>query len=162
VIWSIALLGFVTLQRAAELVLAERNTRRLLRRGAREYGAGHYSLVVALHGVWLAGLWLLAWNRPILWGWLVVFAVLQVCRVWVIATLGERWTTRIIVPPGEPRIRRGPYRLLAHPNYAVVGAEILVLPLVFQLALYGGVFCVLNIAVLWIRIRSEERALRDT
>ncbi len=160
--WSIVILAFVSVQRGAELVLAERNTRRLLGRGAREHGAGHYPLIVALHGAWLAGLWLLAWNRSILWGWLVVFVGLQGLRLWVIATLGERWTTRIIVPPDEPPIRRGPYRWLAHPNYAVVSAEIVVLPLAFHLALYAGVFFILNSAVLWIRIRSEARALETS
>ena len=121
---SIVILALVTLQRLGELVLAQRNTRRLLAQGAIEVGANHYPLIVGLHGAWLAGLWVLAWDRPVSLPWLAVFAVLQLLRVWVIATLGRRWTTRIIVLPGAPLVRRGPYRFLSHPNYVVVAAEI--------------------------------------
>ena len=158
-ILSIAVLAFVTLERGAELVWARRNTRRLLARGAHEAGARHYPLIVILHAAWLIGLWLLAWERPVSIPWLVVFAALQAGRLWVLATLGERWTTRIIVLPGETLVRKGPYRLLPHPNYAVVAGEILVLPLAFGLLPYGLIFSVLNAVILWIRIRSEETAL---
>ena len=161
------ILGLVTLQRLGELVLARRNTERLLAQGAREVAPGHYPLIVALHAAWLIGLWLLvgrahidpSWDPN--WPWFAVFVVLQILRVWVIATLGGRWTTRIIVLPGAPLVRRGPYRLVAHPNYCIVAAEILVLPLVFGLLWYGLVFSVLNAGVLWIRIRAEEAALRQ-
>jgi methyltransferase len=157
------ILGLVTLQRFGELVLAKRNTDRLLAQGAREVAAGHYPLVVALHATWLVGLWYLAVYRPgvgVSWGWLALFVVLQGLRVWVIATLGSRWTTRIIVLPGAPLVTNGPYRFVAHPNYCIVAGEILVLPLVFGLLWYGIVFSVLNAGVLWIRIRAEEAALR--
>ncbi len=158
-ILSIAVLGLVTAERLAELVWARRNTRRLLAQGAHEASAGHYPLIVILHAAWLAGLWVLAWNRPVVLPWLAVFAVLQAGRLWVLATLGERWTTRIIVLPGEELVRRGPYRLIPHPNYAVVAGEILVLPLVFGLLAYGFIFSILNAAVLVVRIRAEEKAL---
>ena len=157
---SILVLGLVTAQRLGELILARRNTRRLLAKGARELGARHYPLLVLLHAAWLAGLWALAWDRPVRWPWLAAFAILQGLRVWVIATLGERWTTRIVVVPGTPLVRRGPYRFLAHPNYLVVAAEIAVLPLTFGLVLYATVFSLLNGAVLAIRLRAETRALR--
>jgi methyltransferase len=155
-------LALVTLQRLAELVLAERNTRRLRAQGAHEIGAGHYPLIVALHGAWLAGLWYLSvWRgaQPIDWLWLGVFIALQLLRVWVIATLGPRWTTRIIVVPDAPLVKRGPYRLIAHPNYAVVAGEILVLPLAFGLVWYGVAFSVLNALVLGWRISVENKAL---
>ena len=158
---SILVLALVTLQRLGELVLAARNTRRLLARGGREVGAEHYPLLVLLHAAWLAGLWVLAWNRPIGWPWLVAFAILQGLRVWVIASLGERWTTRIIVLPGAPLVRRGPYRFLPHPNYMVVAGEIAVLPLTFGLVLYAAVFSLANAAVLAIRLRAEARALNE-
>ena len=157
---SILVLGLVTAQRLGELILAGRNTRRLLARGGREIGAAHYPLLVLLHAAWMAGLWALAWDRPVRWPWLAAFAALQGLRVWVIATLGERWTTRIVVVPGAPLVRRGPYRFLAHPNYLVVAAEIAVLPLTFGLGLYAAVFSLLNGAVLAIRLRAETRALR--
>ena len=156
---SIAVLALVTLERLAELVWARRNTRRLLARGAHEAGARHYPLIVAVHAAWLAGLWLLAWDRPAQLPWLVAFAALQAGRLWVLATLGERWTTRILVLPGETLVRRGPYRLIPHPNYAVVAGEILVLPLAFGLIPYALAFSVLNAVVLCVRIREEEKAL---
>jgi methyltransferase len=156
---SVAVLAFVTVQRLGELILANRNTRRLLDRGAVESGAGHYPLIVALHAAWLAGLWWLAWDRHVDSILLGLFIALQLVRVWVIATLGERWTTRIITLPDAGLVRRGPYRFVSHPNYAVVAAEIAVLPLAFGLVGFAAVFSVLNAAVLWIRICSEGRAL---
>jgi methyltransferase len=153
------ILVLVTLQRLGELVLASRNTRALKAAGAVEHGAGHYPLIVLLHAAWLAGLWWLGRDAAVQWGWLAAFVVLQALRVWVIATLGRRWTTRIIVPPEEPPVRRGPYRWVRHPNYAVVAAEIPVLPFALELTAFGFLFGVLNLAVLALRIRAENRAL---
>ena len=158
-IWSVMLLAFVTLERLGELVLARRNTSRLLARGAVEHGAGHYPLIVLLHAAWLVGLWWMAWNLPIHPVWLGAFLLLQALRIWVLTTLGDRWTTRIIVVPGAPLVARGPYRWLSHPNYAVVIGEIAVLPLVFGLVWYAVMFSLLNAAVLAIRVRAENRAL---
>lgn len=158
-ILSIVILGLVTAQRFCELVVARRNTRRLLAQGAIEIGARHYPLIVGLHGLWLAGLWGLAWDRPPNLALLGIFLVLQLARVWVIASLGERWTTRIITLPGAPLVRRGPYRFVAHPNYIVVALEIAVLPLAFGLPAYAAVFSLLNAAALWMRIRAEGAAL---
>lgn len=156
---AVWVLTLVTLQRLGELVLAQRNTRALLAAGAREYGAGHYPMIVLLHAAWLGALWLLARDRATNLAWLGVFAVLQALRLWVIATLGRRWTTRIIVPPGMAPIRRGPYRWLNHPNYVVVVGEIAVLPLVFALPWVAALFSLLNAAVLWRRICEENRAM---
>ncbi len=156
---ALAVLVFVSLQRLGELALARRNTARLLAQGGIEVAPGHYPLIVLLHGAWLAGLWWLAWSAPVDLAWLAVFAVLQLLRVWVLATLGPRWTTRIIVLPGAPLVREGPYRFLNHPNYWVVAGEIMVLPLVFGLVWYGVVFSLLNAALLMVRIRAENRAL---
>lgn len=159
-----AILGLVTVQRLGELVLSRRNTERLLAQGAHEVAAGHYPLIVALHAAWLAGLWyFVVWRADVGvdLAWLAVFVVLQGLRVWVIATLGPRWTTRIIVLPGAPMVREGPYRFVSHPNYCIVAAEILVLPLCFGLVWYGIAFSALNALVLWIRIRAEAAALRQ-
>jgi methyltransferase len=159
-IGAIGLLGFVTVERVAELILARRNTIRLVERGAREAASGHYPLIVAVHAVWLCGLWLLAWDRPIRPLWLALFAVALGLRFWVLATLKERWTTRILVLPGAPLVKTGPYRYLNHPNYVVVVAEIAILPLVFGLAWYALAFSLLNAFVLSIRITAENAALR--
>jgi methyltransferase len=158
---SIALLSFVTLQRLAELVYARRNTAALLARGAREIASEHYPYMVAMHTVWLIGLWFLAAGRPISPVWFVVFMVLQGLRIWVLATLKGRWTTRIIVLPGAALVTSGPYRFLSHPNYAVVIGEIAALPLAFGLPLYALIFSLLNAAILTVRIRAENAALRE-
>ncbi|MEE2861933.1 MAG: isoprenylcysteine carboxyl methyltransferase family protein [Paracoccus sp. (in: a-proteobacteria)] len=155
---ALAFIAFLLLQRGAELVLARYNTRRLLARGAVEHGAGHYPLVVLLHATWLLAIAMLGWSNLVHLGWLAAFAVLQLLRVWVLASLGPRWTTRIIVLD-EPLVARGPYRWLPHPNYAVVIAEIIVAPMVLGLWQVAGIFTLLNAAVLTIRIRAEGRAL---
>jgi methyltransferase len=156
---AMAILALVTLQRLGELWLSNRNMRRLLARGATEVGAAHYPLIVAVHALWLAALWWFAPGRPVEGFWLALFILLQLARVWVIATLGDRWTTRIIILPDAPLVRAGPYRFINHPNYAVVVGEIAVLPLVFGLWSLAVLFSALNAAVLLIRIREENRAL---
>jgi len=159
VILTIVILALVTLQRLGELWLSNRNTRRLLAQGAREVGAAHYPLIVAVHAAWLGALWWLAPGRPIEGLWLALYVLLQIARVWVLASLGSRWTTRIIVLPDAPLVKAGPYRFISHPNYAVVVAEIAVLPLVFGLWPIALIFSALNAAVLTVRIREENRAL---
>lgn len=158
-ILNIVILAFVTLERLAELLVSGRNTRRLLEKGAREHGRGHYPLIVAVHVLWLAVLWWLAPSRPVDAFWLALFILLELCRIWVLVTLGRRWTTRIIVLPDEPLVETGPYRFFNHPNYWIVIGEIAVLPLVFGLWKAALLFTVLNAAVLWVRIREENRAL---
>ena len=156
---NIIVLALVTLQRLFELWWSNRNTKRLLSMGAREHSPGHYPLIVAVHVLWLAALWWLAPARPVDGFWLAMFVVIEVVRIRVLATLGLRWTTRIIVLPGAPLVRSGPYRLINHPNYWVVAGEIAVLPLVFGLWKVALVFSLLNAAVLTVRIRAENRAL---
>ena len=158
---ALPVLGFVTLQRLVELWWSARNEQRLRARGAREAGTRHYPFIVALHALWLAGLWIWAWPRPANWWLVAAYAVLQIARVWVIVTLGERWTTRIIVLPGAPLVRAGPYRFLKHPNYLVVAIEIALLPLAFGLLLYAAFFSLANAGVLLWRIRAEDRALAN-
>jgi methyltransferase len=157
---SIALLVFVTLQRGAELVWGRSNERALRARGAVEIGAAHYPAIVALHACWLIWLWLRGWDRPLIWPWVIAFFVLQAGRAWVLMTLGRRWTTRVLVIPGEMLVKRGPFRLVPHPNYTVVALEMPVLPLAFGLWGAAVLFGFLNLAMLAWRIRAEEKALR--
>ena len=158
---AVAILAFVTLQRLAELIVSQRNTKRLLADGAQEHGAAHYPLLVALHAAWLAALWWWAPGCAVDLRLLALFALLQLGRIWVIATLGPRWTTRIIVKPAAPLVRAGPYRFVNHPNYWIVAAEIAVLPLVFGLIALALVFSLLNLVILAVRIRAENAALRS-
>ena len=159
--FTIVVLALVTLQRLGELVLARRNTARLLAQGGVEKSPAHYPLIMGLHALWLVGLWYFSLSlglTPRL-GWLGLFVILQIFRVWIIMTLGARWTTRIIVVPDEKLVHRGPYWLIAHPNYTVVIGEIFVLPMVFGLVWFAVTFSILNAALLWVRIRAEDKAL---
>jgi methyltransferase len=158
VLWIVLLL--VTAQRLGELVYARRNTRYLLADGAYEVAPGHYPVIVAVHTLWLLSLALFvpADTQPV-WGLLAVFVVLQALRIWVLATLGRFWTTRIITLPGAPLVRRGPYRFVKHPNYLVVAGEIAVLPLAFGAWQIAVIFSLANAAILAWRIRCESRAI---
>ena len=149
----------MTLSRLVELPIARANTRRLIAAGGHEVAEGHYPLIVALHIAWLGTLWWLAPGRPMNLPLLALFGLVEVVRIWVVQTLGPRWTTRIIVVPGEKLVRRGPYKFLNHPNYAVVVAEIALLPLVFGVWWTALIFSLLNAAILFVRIRAENRAL---
>jgi methyltransferase len=154
------LLALVALQRLGALALARRNTRALLARGAFEIGSAHYPLIVLLHAAWLASiLWFLPYPAHINWPLLAVFVVLQGLRLWVLASLGPYWTTRIIALPGAPLVTGGPYRFVRHPNYLVVAGEILVLPLVFGETMVALVFTLGNAALMFWRIRQEESGL---
>jgi methyltransferase len=156
VLWILAL---VAGQRLGELVLAEHNTRLLLAEGGREVGRRHYPLIIALHGAWLAAI---AMTTPLAtqpnWILIGVFVVLQALRVWVVATLGRYWTTRIITIDA-PLVRSGPFRFVRHPNYLIVTAEIAVLPLAFGDWVVAIVWSLANAALLFHRIRVERRAL---
>ncbi len=153
-----AIMIFVTLQRISELIIARINTKALMANGAIEHGRSHYPVMVLMHTSWLAVLWATVGGATVSYPLLAVFAVLQVLRVWVLATLGRRWTTRIIVPQNEPTIVGGPFRIMRHPNYFVVIAEIAVLPLVFELVWVAVLFSAFNAAMLWVRIRAENAA----
>ncbi len=153
------LVAFLVAQRLAELGFAQWNTRRLRAAGGVELGAAHYPLMVALHAFWLLGLWMFGHGRAVDPFWLAVFVVLQGGRLWVIMSLGWRWTTRVIVLPGTEAVARGPYRWLRHPNYLIVALEIAVVPLAFGLPVFALVFAVANMALLSYRIHVENRAL---
>ena len=153
-------IGFIIVQRLAELVLAASNTKRLMKNGAREYGASHYPFMVALHVAWIAALIAFGAGNAISVGWLFVFALLQLFRVWVFVSLGRRWTTRIIVT-GEPLVKTGIYAYIRHPNYWVAFSEIIVAPLVLGLYWVAAVFAVLKAIILYVRIRAEDTALAE-
>lgn len=155
------LLVFITLQRFAEFIWDRMNTARLRAAGAVEYGRAHYPLVIATHAGWLAGLWILGSARPVDVIFLAIFLVLQIGRYWVLFALGPHWTTRIIVLPGAPLVRRGPYRYLRHPNYLIVAGEFVVAPLALGLPLYALLSLLVYAGVIAVRIRAENAALPE-
>ncbi len=158
--WAHVLLLLVVAQRLAELVYARRNAARLLARGGSEIGAEHYWMFITLHTAWLVALFLLTQPNPPVHVVLIVFyGLLQLARLWIIATLGPYWTTRIITLPGAALQARGPYRWVRHPNYLVVALEIPLLPLILQLPLAAIIFGGLNLALLHYRISVEDKAL---
>lgn len=152
---------FVVAQRLGELIWAARNTRRLLARGAVEIGQRHYPLFIVLHASWLIAIAVtVPADTPPNWSLLGILAVLQILRVWVVATLGPYWTTRIITLADAPLVRHGPFRFMRHPNYAVVIAEIAILPLAFGAWPVALVWSIANALLLRHRIQVENAALQ--
>jgi methyltransferase len=156
--------GLVSLQRLLELRLSRRHERILRARGAVERGRGHYPLMVGLHVLWLVSTLvegILRVPKPPAW-WpvpLALFLLVQPLRYWAMFSLGEHWNTRILVVPGAELVARGPYRYFPHPNYVVVAVEIATFPLIFGAWVTSLVFSILNAALLFVRIREENRAL---
>jgi len=160
--WPQIVVLAVAAQRLGELLYAQRNTRRLLAAGAQEIGAGHYPLFILLHGGWLVAIFIaVPADAPVDRWLLALFVLLQIGRLWIVATLGRFWTTRIITLPGQPLVKRGPYRFSRHPNYLVVTGEIAILPLAFGAWIIALAFSLANAALLWHRISVEERALAE-
>lgn len=151
-------LTFVIVQRLSELAIAKRNTKRLLAEGAYEVGADHYPFMVMLHSTWIACLLIFGYSQSVSFGWLAIFAALQVLRFWILTSLGGRWTTRIIILE-KPLVKAGPFKYFSHPNYMLVVAEIIVAPMVLGLGWVALVFSGLNAAMLWVRINVEHKAL---
>jgi methyltransferase len=162
---GVALLAAVVAERGLELLVSARNARRLRSQGGVESGRGHYPVMVALHAALLLGCALEPVLLPAPWpaaaaipaAAAVVLA--QALRWWAVASLGPRWTTRVITLPGAPPVRRGPYRLLRHPNYLAVAVEVAALPLALGAWRTAAVGTVLNAVLLRTRIRVEEGAL---
>ena len=156
------IIGFLVFQRLVELGIARRNHRALVARGAIEFGRRHYPALVALHAGWLlALLGTIDPQTPVSIPLLAVFVLLECGRVWVVVTLGSRWTTRVMVVPGAKRIRAGPYRYVNHPNYLIVCGEIAVVPLMFGAWTLALIASALNLLALRTRIRVENKALAE-
>jgi methyltransferase len=158
--------ALVAVERLAELVVSKRNAAWSFERGGQEWGRGHYPVMVALHSGFLVAMLIEAWvRRPevapwLAWSMLALVVGSQALRWWCIATLGRRWNTRVIVVPGLPPVTSGPYRLLPHPNYVAVVVEGVALPMVHEAWLTALAFTLLNAALLSVRIRVENAALR--
>lgn len=159
------LAAVIIIQRFVELYIAQKHYIRALKNRAEEFGREHYPLFFLLHGSWLVG-WIL---EASLWGsitlasvfWLSVFILAQGLRYWCIISLGPSWNTRILVIPGQPKITKGPYRFMAHPNYIAVAFELVSVPLIFGAYLTAAIATLLNAGlILLIRLPAEEKALK--
>ena len=155
-------ISFIVLLRIGELILAKSNERWLLQHRAVEYGKRHYPYIVALHVFFLASL-ILEYSSQQTHAFsaflLVVYFVLLMFKTWVIKSLGKFWNTKIFHIADIPLVKKGPYKYFKHPNYMVVIAEIAVIPLIFHLYYTAIIFTLLNIMILFIRIREENKAL---
>lgn len=157
----------LVIQRLAELRIAKKNEKWLLTKGAFEAGAGHYKWIVSLHVLFFISLLVEVTYfgaRPAGW-WpvpFIFFLISQAVRIWALFSLGRYWNTKIIVLPGTNVVEKGPYRWLRHPNYTIVAAEFLLVPLIFQAYWTAVLFSVMNaVLLIFIRIPAEEQALRD-
>lgn len=159
------LVGAVVIERLVELVISARNSRAMRGRGGAEVGAAHYPWMVALHCGFLGSCVLEVWvlDRPLLPALaaasLVLLMTAMGLRYWVMAVLGDRWTTRVVCVPGEPLVTGGPFRWVRHPNYLAVVVEIIALPMVHTAWLTAVLFSLANAILLRVRIRVEETAL---
>jgi methyltransferase len=154
---------FLVLQRLSELMLARRNERWARAHGAVEYGQAHYPWMVALHTAFVLSLIVeylvisgTELNKPLL----LVFGVLLTLKIWVVFTLGKYWNTKVLRVPGVQLVRKGVYKYISHPNYCIVVLEIMIIPLIFNLYYTAIIFSCLNAAMLYVRIRTENQALR--
>ncbi|MGG4011806.1 isoprenylcysteine carboxyl methyltransferase family protein [Bacillus smithii] len=157
-------LGWLVLQRLIELRIAKRNEKRLIDKGAVEFGSGHYPWMVLLHCAFFLSLLaeVQGFGKTPHRYWiflLFLFFCLQMARIWIITSLGPYWNTKIIVLKGAEAIKKGPYRWIRHPNYWLVTLELILIPLLFQAYITLFLFFLLNQSMLRIRIRTEEKAL---
>ena len=158
--YFILFITFLIAQRLTELYISRRNEKWLLSKGAVEYGRGHYPYIVALHTLFIVSLiaeYYWTGGRPMSYLFLSLFILLLAFKYWVLSSLGTYWNTRIYRVPGSGPVKKGPYKLFKHPNYADVVCEIAIIPLVFHLYYTAVVFSVLNAVMLTVRIRTENK-----
>ena len=163
---TLCILSAVALQRLAELLYSNRNTKKLLTEGGKEVGQSHYPVMIAIHTGWLftiTAFVVLADTHfvddLIIWPLIGVYGLVQVGRFWVLYSLGRYWSTKVIDLPEAPLIRKGPYRWIKHPNYLIVVFEVAILPMALQMWGIALVFSILNAGILAWRIQVENRAL---
>jgi methyltransferase len=155
---------FIVFQRLIELLIANRNEKWMKAQGAIEFGKAHYRLMVVMHTlfflVYLLEVVFLEKTLSIAWPFLLfLFLLAQAGRVWALTALGRYWNTKILVLPDAAVVKKGPYRYIKHPNYAIVMIELIVIPLMFNAYITASLFTLLNIGILSIRIPAEELAL---
>ncbi|ATO28566.1 hypothetical protein RA13_11425 [Bacillus atrophaeus] len=156
----------LAVQRIAEIIVAKQNEQKVKKQGAIEYGEGHYPYIVLMHVLFFVSLIcevLLLHKESSSWwiGILTAIILVQGVRYWALLSLGAHWNTKILVVPDAELIKKGPYKWLKHPNYAVVMVEIILLPLLYGAYWTLILFTILNAFMLSVRIRVEDKALRE-
>ncbi|HZK94408.1 MAG TPA: isoprenylcysteine carboxylmethyltransferase family protein [Prolixibacteraceae bacterium] len=160
----ILFISFVILLRVGELVLSKSNEKWLLQNGAIEYGKKHYPFIVALHLFFIISLIIEYSTRQTAsfnLFFIILYFLILAFKVWVLLSLGKFWNTKIYHISNLPLVKKGPYRYINHPNYMIVIAEIAVIPLAFHLYFTAIAFTILNAMMLFVRIKEENRALRE-
>lgn len=160
----ILFVSFVILLRIAELYVARRNEKWMVQNGAVEYGKKHYPFIIALHSLFFVSLIIeYSMQQTPSFGliFLLIYLLLIAFKVWIIASLGKFWNTKIFRIQNYPLINKGPYKYIKHPNYIIVIAEIALIPLIFQLYYTALIFTLLNAIMLTVRIKEENLALRN-
>jgi len=157
--YFILFICFVISQRLLELIIAKKNEKWVRSHGAVEYGQNHYPFIILLHTMFIISMVIEYFCRSGIFTYILiwVFFVLEICKAWVISSLGKYWNTKILRVPGSVFVKKGPYKLFKHPNYFIVICEIIVIPMVFNLYLTAIIFTILNAIMLTVRIREEEK-----
>ncbi|WP_088044095.1 isoprenylcysteine carboxyl methyltransferase family protein [Bacillus sp. EAC] len=155
---------FIIVQRLFELKIAKNNEKKLKMRGAIELGQAHYKYFIILHSTFFISIvvenYFIEYVKLSFFTFLFsLFLILQLARVWVISTLGERWNTKIIVLPNEKLINKGLYKYIKHPNYLIVTLELIIIPIMFHAYITTVIFSISNLILLKVRIREENKAL---
>ena len=155
-------ISFVVLLRFAELIHSKRNEKWLLENGALEYGQKHYPFIVLTHTLFILSVIVeYTVKQTASYSLLLMsfYFLMLGMKVWVIVTLGKFWNTKIFHIPEIPVIRKGFYLYFKHPNYMIVIIEIALIPCIFQLYITAIIFSILNLVMLSIRIKVENKVL---
>ncbi len=155
-------LTFIIVVRIIELIIAKKNEKWLRSEGAVEYGREHYKYFIMLHTGFFISL-IIEYNLSPFSGInyipVILFFIVQIFRLSVFISLGKYWNTRILVIPGRILVKKGLYKYFKHPNYIIVILEFILIPLSFYLFVSLLIFSVLNLVILSVRIKTENKAL---
>ncbi len=153
----------VLLLMLVELQLSYFNERALRARGAVEPPDDPYRLMrLAYPGAFIAmGLEGATHtpNRDTLLAGLVLLGAAKLLKFWVMATLRDRWTFKVLVPNDAPLVTAGPYRFVNHPNYVAVILELVAVALALSAPVTGLASVLLFVWILRRRMAVEDRAL---
>lgn len=157
---TIIILSLATVQRIIEFSIAQRNTSRMVDRGGVTVGPNLQWVQIILQALWLTALWYFAYALEADWTWLFAYLALEAIRGWVVAAMGSRWTSRIVVVPGEKFEDVRPFNTFREPNFIIIGMEMFILPMAFGLWWLGLAFVAAYAGVVYWRVTRENAALR--